>query len=502
MIVPIAREQWPALAIGFVGLSAGLYGLVRLLRPQLLRRNPDYTEEEFEAYEGMLKKACPGYGECSDAKKAFERKRGECNAIPEDAKRLRRRVERILADHQRALDQITGQRVLEAGILEQRRADLEREKADLQTFLRESGGRAPTQSELHFIDDLSKLVKSSEERLRFNEQEEERLTQILIDQQRYNQEYLREVEEKETELSARCEAEWDALLHVAHDVCQKTRDCKLKQVPLEDWARKRRYRRARKVPEPYEVPMQGDLAAFGVEIEAVMPPTTASTGYVQDYVARELAKKLGWAHESYPPRVFDEKGREWKVEHDGSLASGGFELVTPVLSPGDIGLVQHVAKALQSMGARSGPQYGAGLHVHVSHPTQRKRLAAIAREAKRLDERTPRHPSRLSYADHIPERFFDRVTPGMDDEEVLKLWYSSQGVDMPDPHDVDKASPARYRAVNFHALPYMETIEVRAFDGTLDPEKIKSAVMEALKLITTRAYENGRRRRKRRRRWT
>jgi hypothetical protein len=242
--------------------------------------------------------------------------------------------------------------------------------------------------------------------------------------------------------------------------------------------------------------MHPELARFGVEIEAVLPAETAHDQHT--YAAKVLQKALGG--ERRGQSVFDDDGREWKVEHDGSLPAGGFEVVTPVLTPKDIPTVQRVAKALEQAGAESNGFLGAGLHVHVSHPTQRQRLPAIAREAGRLDESISRHPGRGTYAEPIPQDFLDSLSPDMADYEVLERWYAIHGEPVPDGPDVDKRSITRYHGVNLHALPYQETIEVRAFDGTLDPERIKQAILQSLKMITTRVYKNGRKRRKRGRR--
>jgi len=160
--------------------------------------------------------------------------------------------------------------------------------------------------------------------------------------------------------------------------------------------------------------------------------------------------------------------------------------------------VQRVVRAVAEEGAMSSGAINAGLHVHVSHPTQKQRAAAIVQAAADLDAKIERHPHRAEeWAKHLPEAFVRSIEPGMSEEDILQLWYASQNEVYP--RTFYKQSPTRYHGVNLHALPYMGTYEVRAFDGTLDPDVIKRAILQSAKMVTTRMYKNNRRRARRRR---
>ena len=66
--------------------------------------------------------------------------------------------------------------------------------------------------------------------------------------------------------------------------------------------------------------------------------------------------------------AWDEQGREWKMQKDVSIAgpdSQKCELVTPILTYGDIETLQELIRRLRKAGAKSDYTRGCGVHIHI-----------------------------------------------------------------------------------------------------------------------------------------
>lgn len=67
--------------------------------------------------------------------------------------------------------------------------------------------------------------------------------------------------------------------------------------------------------------------------------------------------------------AWDAQGREWKFQRDVSIEgsdSEKCEMVTPVLTYGDIGMLQQLIRVLRRAGGRSSASRGCGVHIHIS----------------------------------------------------------------------------------------------------------------------------------------
>lgn len=66
--------------------------------------------------------------------------------------------------------------------------------------------------------------------------------------------------------------------------------------------------------------------------------------------------------------AWDEQGREWKFQKDVSIAgcdSEKCELVTPILTYGDMENLQELIRQLRHAGAKSDATRGCGVHIHI-----------------------------------------------------------------------------------------------------------------------------------------
>ena len=66
--------------------------------------------------------------------------------------------------------------------------------------------------------------------------------------------------------------------------------------------------------------------------------------------------------------AWDADGREWKFQKDVSIAGPDeqkCELVTPILTYGDIGTLQELCRQLRHAGAKSDASRGCGVHIHI-----------------------------------------------------------------------------------------------------------------------------------------
>lgn len=67
--------------------------------------------------------------------------------------------------------------------------------------------------------------------------------------------------------------------------------------------------------------------------------------------------------------AWDAQGREWKFQRDVSIEgpdSEKCEMVTPVLTYGDIETLQQLIRVLRKAGGRSSASRGCGVHIHIS----------------------------------------------------------------------------------------------------------------------------------------
>ena len=169
--------------------------------------------------------------------------------------------------------------------------------------------------------------------------------------------------------------------------------------------------------------------------------------------------------------AWDAQDREWKFQKDVSIAgpdSEKCELVTPVLTYGDIETLQELCRRLRKAGAKSDATRGCGVHIHIGakgHTPQTLRNLAnimashesLLADALRLDRR------RMSrYCRTVDPNFLQQLNRKKPDTmaKLADIWYSSQGASYGRNQHYNES---RYHMLNYHATFTKGTIEFRLF---------------------------------------
>lgn len=169
--------------------------------------------------------------------------------------------------------------------------------------------------------------------------------------------------------------------------------------------------------------------------------------------------------------AWDEQGREWKMQKDVSIAgpdSQKCELVTPILTYGDIEALQELIRRLRKAGAKSDYTRGCGVHIHIGakgHTPQTLRNLAnimashesLLKDALALDEyRVGR------YCRPVDENFLKEVNKKKPKTmaKLADIWYTSQGEGY---GRGQHYNGSRYHMLNLHATFTKGTVEFRLF---------------------------------------
>ena len=169
--------------------------------------------------------------------------------------------------------------------------------------------------------------------------------------------------------------------------------------------------------------------------------------------------------------AWDGEGREWKMQKDVSIAgpdSQKCELVTPILTYGDIETLQELIRRLRKAGAKSDYTRGCGVHIHIGAkghtPHTLRNLAnimasheSLLKDALALDEyRVGR------YCRPVDERFLKTVNKKKPKTmaKLADIWYTSQGEGY---GRGQHYNGSRYHMLNLHATFTKGTVEFRLF---------------------------------------
>ena len=169
--------------------------------------------------------------------------------------------------------------------------------------------------------------------------------------------------------------------------------------------------------------------------------------------------------------AWDESGREWKFQKDVSIAGADeqkCELVTPILTYGDIETLQELCRQLRHAGAKSDASRGCGVHIHIGaqgHTPQSLRSLAnimashesLIAEALKLDR------GRMArYCRTVDPNFLSKVNSRKPKTmaQLADIWYTSHGASYGrNQHYND----SRYHMLNLHATFTKGTVEFRLF---------------------------------------
>lgn len=210
---------------------------------------------------------------------------------------------------------------------------------------------------------------------------------------------------------------------------------------------------------------------IGVEIEMNGITRSRAAKTAAEFFGTGRYKDTAARNGYYTWSAWDADGREWKFQRDVSIAgpdSEKCELVTPILTYGDMELLQELVRQLRHAGGRSDADRGCGVHIHIGakgHTPQSLRNLAnimaghesLIAEALNLDGR------RMSrYCRTVDPRFLEQLNKKKPQTmaELADIWYTSQGESHGRDHHYNGS---RYRMLNYHSVFTKGTIELRLF---------------------------------------
>ena len=169
--------------------------------------------------------------------------------------------------------------------------------------------------------------------------------------------------------------------------------------------------------------------------------------------------------------AWDAQGREWKFQKDVSIAGPDeqkCELVTPILTYGDIETLQELCRQLRHAGAKSDASRGCGVHIHIGAqghtPQSLRNLANImASHEKLIADALKIDSGRMHrYCRTVNPKFIEQINKKKPTTmaQLADIWYTSNGADYGrNQHYND----SRYHMLNYHATFTKGTIEFRLF---------------------------------------
>lgn len=169
--------------------------------------------------------------------------------------------------------------------------------------------------------------------------------------------------------------------------------------------------------------------------------------------------------------AWDGEGREWKFQKDVSIAgpdSEKCELVTPILTYGDMETLQELIRQLRHAGAKSDATRGCGVHIHIGangHTPQTLRNLAniMASHESLIADALDLDRGRMNrYCRTVDPRFLEQVNKKKPSTmaQLVDIWYTSHGTNYGRSHHYNDS---RYHMLNYHATFTKGTVEFRLF---------------------------------------
>ena len=209
---------------------------------------------------------------------------------------------------------------------------------------------------------------------------------------------------------------------------------------------------------------------IGVEIEMNNITREKAARKVAEYFGTRAWNAAG-EYGYYSWACKDGQGRVWKFQRDVSIYGPDAEkceLVTPILTYGDIETLQELCRQLRHAGAKSDARRGCGVHIHIGaqgHTPQSLRNLAnimashesLIAEALKLDR------GRMNrYCRTVDPRFLEQVNRRKPRtmSQLADIWYNSNGASYGRNHHYNDS---RYHMLNLHATFTKGTVEFRLF---------------------------------------
>ena len=230
---------------------------------------------------------------------------------------------------------------------------------------------------------------------------------------------------------------------------------------------------------------------FGIEIEMTGITRKKAAEVIAEYFGTE-SFYLGTYYKTYGAK--DRQGRTWKATFDSSIIaqkkSGGrtvqaadeykCEIVSPILTYGDMADLQEIVRRLRHSGAFVNSQ--CGIHIHVdagryTPQTLRNLVNIIASKEDILYKALRIDPARLRWCKKTNEKLIETINRRKPQTmEALKdIWYagSTRGRD-------EHYNDTRYHGLNLHSTFTKGTVEFRLFNSTTHAGEIKAYIQFCL----------------------
>ncbi len=230
---------------------------------------------------------------------------------------------------------------------------------------------------------------------------------------------------------------------------------------------------------------------FGIEIEMTGITRKKAAEVIAGYFGTE-SFYLGTYYKTYGAK--DLQGRTWKATYDSSIIaqkkSGGrtvqaadeykCEIVSPILTYGDMADLQEIVRRLRHSGAFVNSQ--CGIHIHVdagryTPQTLRNLVNIIASKEDILYKALRIDPARLRWCKKTNEKLIETINRRKPQTmEALKdIWYagSTRGRD-------EHYNDTRYHGLNLHSTFTKGTVEFRLFNSTTHAGEIKAYIQFCL----------------------
>lgn len=230
---------------------------------------------------------------------------------------------------------------------------------------------------------------------------------------------------------------------------------------------------------------------FGIEIEMTGITRKKAAEVIAEYFGTE-SFYLGTYYKTYGAK--DRQGRTWKATYDSSITaqkkSRGrtvqaadeykCEIVSPILTYGDMADLQEVVRRLRHSGAFVNSQCGIHIHVDASRytpQTLRNLVNIIASKEDILYKALRIDPARMRWCEKTNEKLIETINRKKPQTmEALKdIWYagSTRGRD-------EHYNDTRYHGLNLHSTFTKGTVEFRLFNSTTHAGEIKAYIQFCL----------------------
>ena len=210
---------------------------------------------------------------------------------------------------------------------------------------------------------------------------------------------------------------------------------------------------------------------FGCEIEMNNITRENVARIAADFFGTGRAQNTARTNGYSTVSAWDAQGREWKFSKDVSIAgpdANKCEMITPILHYEDIESLQELVRRLRKAGAISGPQIGAGVHIHVMETGQtpetlRNLINIMASHENLLIEALGIDRRRLNrYCRLVEPGFLETLNKKKPKTmaELADIWYRTNN------GNYDRSAhynSSRYHACSLHSLFTGKGIEFRLF---------------------------------------